>query len=268
MTNNAQGHKKALAKKQYNVARSNLLLMIILTAVNILLFALDANVMLLFSATVPYIVSGFAIATEIPSLIAVGIGIAVVILLVYLLCWFFSKKHFGWMVTALILFIIDSIAMVLFYWYIEDFSGVLDILMHIYVLYFLIMGVVNGIKTRNITPEEELAYEAALSGIEDPNNPNSAGSNSNPLYAVDQTVKARVFIEGEFIGHHIAYRRVKHTNQLVIDGYVYDEIEMLIEYSHNLCAVIDGHTIESGLSASLMYIRINGKQVAKKIRWF
>lgn len=255
---------KANALQQYNIARSNLLLMIILTVVNIVLLAVGADTMLLFSATVPYYVAAFGIFSEIGQLIAAGIAIAAVILALYLLCWIFSKKHYGWMVAALVLFILDSIAMVGLYIWAEDFSGILDLLIHIWVLYYLIIGVRYGYKLKNIPPEEVVEYEQS----EQPTVPTTdALGNSVALRAVDNDVKHRVLIDGNYFGHYICYRRVKRINELVVDGYVYDDVEMLVETAHALNATIDGHRIQVGFDgATHSYIRIDGEQVAKKLR--
>lgn len=166
--NQSPRNPKASAQQQYKIARSNLLLMLVLTVVNIILLVAEADTMLLFSATVPYFLSAISmgIYAEYSQVAIVGFGIVVAILVVYLLCWIFSKKHYGWMIAALVFFILDSIAMIGLYVLAEDFSGILDIVVHIWVLYYLVIGVKYGHKLKNIPPEEAVEYE-----LEEPQQP-------------------------------------------------------------------------------------------------
>ncbi|MBQ6717944.1 MAG: hypothetical protein IJN22_03505 [Clostridia bacterium] len=256
-------NKKEFALQQVKIARSNLLLMIILTVVNIVLLAVGADTMLLFSATVPYYVAAFGIFSEISQLIVAGLAIAAVILVLYLICWIFSKKHYGWMIAALVLFILDSIAMIGLYIWAEDFSGILDLVIHIWVLYYLIIGVRFGYKLKNIPPEEAVEYEQSeqIAPTAD------AQGNSVALRAVQNDIKNRILIDGNYLGHYICYRRAGRVNELVIDGYVYDELEILVETAHVLEATVDGHTIQVGFDGVMhSYIRIDGQRVAKKLR--
>lgn len=140
-------------QEKYMVARKNLLLMLILTVVNIVLFVAGANTMLLFSATVPYYGVIYALVWGNPIIFILGIGITVISLLLYLLCWIFSKKHYGWMVTALVLFVFDTVVMAVLYILMADVSGILDVLIHAWVLYYLFMGTRCGIQMKNMPAE-------------------------------------------------------------------------------------------------------------------
>lgn len=87
--------------KNYKITRSNLLLMLALTLINVVFVFFESNTMMLFSATVPYII-GFYLGEYIFYIFAL------VIMFLYLLCWFFSKKHYGWMIFETILFVLDT----------------------------------------------------------------------------------------------------------------------------------------------------------------
>ena len=66
---------------------------------------------------------------------------------------------------------------------------------------------------------------------------------------------------------HIICRRVKHTNELIINGSVYDEYEGVVEYAHTLMACFNGHKIEcvfDGFSSVKLFV--DSQEVAKKIR--
>lgn len=81
-------------------------------------------------------------------------------------------------------------------------------------------------------------------------------------------VKSRTLLETRVQDYQICYRRVKKTNQLVVNGFVYDEFTAAVEFPHKLCAEVDGHKIETGYdSDSFSYILFDGKQVATKRRW-
>jgi hypothetical protein len=70
------------------------------------------------------------------------------------------------------------------------------------------------------------------------------------------------------LDYNVCYRRVKHTNELVINGKVFDEMEAVIERPHTLTAVIDGHCIEAMYNGAFSLILLNGEIVAKKIRLY
>lgn len=248
-------------QNKYLMARKNLLLMLVLTVINIILFAVGADVMLLFSATVPYysVVFGMVLGSRV--LLIAGIVIAIVSLGLYLLCWIFSKKHYGWMIAALVLFILDTLTMISLYILLGDFSGVLDVAIHAWVLYYLVIGVRYGYQLKN-TPMEMPAAEAVEVAM-------ACEEESTYLRRADVEVKHRIFVEADMAGRHICFRRVKRTNELVIDGYVYAEVEMLVETAHELKANIDGHLVQAGFDGIMhSYIKVDGAQVAKKIRLY
>lgn len=149
---------RALAEQKYGSARGNLLLMLGLTVINLVLLAVGSDYMLLFSATVPYLSLVYGLYSEMTVLLVAGIAIAVVAMVAYLLCWIFSKKHYGWMVAALVLFVLDTLCLIGFYFYVGDFSGILDLLIHAWVLYYLIIGVKAGHQLTYL-PEDEVPPE-------------------------------------------------------------------------------------------------------------
>ena len=94
-----------------------------------------------------------------------------------------------------------------------------------------------------------------------------SGADDNPVRRADRSVKSKVLLEARVEGYEICYRRVKSVNELVINGIVYDEKKGVIEFAHNLSAVVDGHIIEAGLSDdSYSYIMFDGECLANKQR--
>ena len=149
--------EELLLKKFYS-ARSNLLLAIFLTIVNIVLYYTGDDAMLLFSMSVPYYA---VIFSDLMSLGSVGIIIAVVVLALYFVSWFLSGKRPGWLSLALVLFICDTLSMVGLYILVGDFSGFLDALIHIWVLYYLISGLIAIKKLKNLEVGPEIVDSTA-----------------------------------------------------------------------------------------------------------
>lgn len=139
-------NKNANLMQKYASSRNNLLLMLILTAVNIIMFVCGSYTMLLFSATIPYYLIVFGMLSESSTFLTLCIFLALIPMILYLLCWIFSKKHYGWMIGALVLFSIDTAAMAVMYLGAGEISGILDTVIHILVLYYLIIGVNSGAK--------------------------------------------------------------------------------------------------------------------------
>ncbi len=255
--------KTEAATQQYKTARYNLLLMLVLTAVNIALLFLGSDTMMLFSATLPYVSviygSLFSWVLENELYFILGIALAVILIAIYLLCFIFSKKRVGFMVAALVLFALDSAVMVWTYISSGDFAdGIIDIVFHVWVLVYLISGVYNGYKLKKL-PEEESVTETVEDGEET--------VDSKALRYADNDVKFRVLAEAQQGSYQICYRRVKRTNELVVNGHVYGEYEALMEQPHELSAVIDGHTVTAGTNnASRSYITFDGEVLVKKFR--
>ena len=245
--------QREMLQKKYDSARSNLLLAMILTVVNIVMLLAENGYMLLFSISVPYYVAVFG---YLMGMLEGSIVIAAVILVVYFLCWLLSKNKSGWLLAAAILFTVDTLALAALYVLAEDFSGILDAVIHIIVLYYLYAGVGAGKKLKLLpaVPIQEETEELLR--------------HSEPLRWAQEDVKFRVFLEEEYNGHRVCYRRVKRVNELVIDGKVYDEYEALMELPHTLSARIDGHTYEVGYNQqSRVFFSVDGQKIKSKMRW-
>lgn len=149
--------------RQVANGRYSLLLIVILTVVNLIMTILDTNTYFLFSASVPYY------------LVFVGMGIengfvdgawnvkgtltytGLVIVAVYLLCWLLSKERAGWLTAALVLFIVDTVALVVitFALYDSPMGKLVDFLLHIWAIVELIQAVRGSKKLRALPPTEE-----------------------------------------------------------------------------------------------------------------
>lgn len=166
---------KDTIQKKYDQSRGNLLLIIIFTLINIALLFTSSNTMFLFSITIPYYSAVFAYILELTGFYIVS-G---VVLLLYLACWFFSKKHYGWFIPALILFILDIVYLGYVTVDMGEGSNIIDILVHIWVLYYLASGIYFGYKLKHL-PEESEAVTL-------PDADNAVPENTAPTHTSDTT---------------------------------------------------------------------------------
>lgn len=164
-------HERNSLETKFKNSRYNLLLVVAFTLINLVLLITDTDTFFLFSAYIPYgivdlgmLVCGKypaefyqqnAIAETLDPSAFVGFVIAAaLIVLLYLACWFFSKKvKTGWLIFALIIFIIDTVALVFIFGFESD--NIVDIIFHIWVIVSLVMGISAGSKLKKLPPEEE-----------------------------------------------------------------------------------------------------------------
>ena len=81
----------------------------------------------------------------------------------YLICWIFSKKHFGWLIGALVFFAIDSLLFFIdFIAFMAngDMSMLIDLLFSIYAIGTLAMGIKYGLDLKNEAYQAEFASPA------------------------------------------------------------------------------------------------------------
>ena len=162
-------------ESRYNSARANLLLVTILTLVNVVLLAVDASFYFPFSASFPYYVitgarmlcgmypeefyvelaelTGEPVMTEFfPSAVFyVALVIGVILIAVFSLCWLLSKKKVGWMIAALVLFILDTLYLLSMGLAIDM---LIDLLFHVWVLVSVISGLSAHFKLKSLPAEE------------------------------------------------------------------------------------------------------------------
>lgn len=280
-TNNAaQATPRQILENKYRSARANLLIVVAFTLINIVLAFTDSSSYFLFSLFIPYmlVLLGAMLTGNLPGAYtaaeleiieflpnAVFIIMAIVaaaFLAVFVVSWVVTKKKpaIGWLIASLVLASIDTGIFLLF-------SGIsldtlIDLAFHVWVIVSLAGGIGAHKKLKALPPEEEIVDTTAET-VED-----SAPVENSPILRsgyLDE--KCRVLLEAEKDGLYITYRRVKKTNELVINNNVYDEYTALIEMPHTLTATFAGHKIEAGCdTASRSFIKIDGEIVAKKLR--
>ena len=299
MKKNSFQHKNY--ELQYKTSRMNLLLVVIFTAINLLLLIANADTYFLFSAFIPYFITtlGMLMCGRFPaefytdelegmvflddSFFVVLLVIALALTLLYLLAWFKSRKQrVGWLIFALVFFSIDTLGMLLLNGI--SFDSIFDILFHAWVIYYLALGIGAHNMLKKTPPAEEtvllndntdcenISYEDMSYGAEeneDTPEPDVAQTTDSPvLRNADKNVKHRILLEKHIFNYDICYRRVKNTNELVVNGKVYDEIKAVIEPNHSLDAFIDGHRISVGYNGTHSFIEFDGDLIAKKVRLY
>lgn len=148
----------AYLRQQYSIGRGNLLAAILFTIFNLVLLFTGSGQYFLFSIAAPYY--GVLLGQ------ALGFGnemlaVATVLLAAYFLCWLLSKKRSGVIAIALILFILDCAALVGIMVLGELYASMtLDILFHVWVVYYLIQAMRCGAKLRAMGNESTAAPTA------------------------------------------------------------------------------------------------------------
>jgi hypothetical protein len=275
VSGNAQMEKQSL-KSKYSAARINLLGVVLFTLFNILMLVSNSGSYFLFSASVPYMLTeiGMLFCGRFPDEVYTGefegmvfadqslfwgmLIISIIILGVYTLCWFLSRNdNVKPLKAALVLFCIDTGILLLN----GGLYAIVDLAFHVWVIYILVMGIKAHKKLQEL-PDEPI--EAEFTALNEDGTP----VDSPILRPMDTEVKARVLLDTEIYNYHIVYRRIKKTNELVINGNVYSEYSATMELPHDLRAVVDGHLISAGMDhASHSYISVDGNIVKRKIRW-
>ncbi len=242
-------HREEL-QKQYQAGRSNLLIALVLTVINIVMLFAGGETMMLFSISLPYYLVIFGGLLESVTLLLA----ALILLVVYFLLWLLSKKRPAFMVAALVCMVLDTAMLTLLYLTAEDFTGILDVLFHVWIVYYLFAAVRANSKLKALPPEPEA----------EPQQPD----NSTPLRRIEEGEKSRLLLQVEWEGYRVCYRRVKRINQLVINDYVYDEVAFLVEPPHELNATVNGHRFAVGYNGNSVYFNFDGEKIKSKIRWF
>ena len=280
-TNNAaQATPRQILENKYSSARANLLIVVAFTLINIVLAFTDSSSYFLFSLFVPYmlVLLGAMLTGNLPGAYtaaeleiieflpnAVFIIMAIVaaaFLAVFVVSWIVTKKKpaIGWLIASLALASIDTGIFVLFDGISLD--TLIDLAFHVWVIVSLAGGISAHKKLKALPPEEEIV-DTTAEVVEE----GASLENSPILRSGHLDEKCRVLLEAEKDGLYITYRRVKKTNELVINNNVYDEYTALVEMPHTLTATFAGHKIEAGCdTASRSFIKIDGEIVAKKLR--
>ncbi len=157
-----------------SVGKKQPLLVVVLTAINLLLLVMRSSTQFLFSASFPSYL--YIIADEFADYLGMGtvlrlgaLAVGVCDIGLYLLFWFLSKNARGFMTASLVLFCADCLAYLFGFLIFEfDASSVIEAVFHIWVLWTLIAGVRAA---RDLKCQEQTAVMMASTMAAEPEAP-------------------------------------------------------------------------------------------------
>ena len=158
---NNQKYSPEYLLKQMAGARASLLAVLIFTVVNLAMLLLETDRYFLFSASVPQYLTAFGMGFDLGlgywgfgPFTAIALVVSAVVLVLYLLCWLLSKKRPGWLIAALVFFIIDTVALLVVSLLLEILTeNILDLVIHAWVLFELIQGISANNKLEKMIAE-------------------------------------------------------------------------------------------------------------------
>lgn len=233
----------------YKTARSILWILLIMSAANVLTTLLGTDTSFIFTNFITYLAAVYARVfydyTRDPVYLVAGILIA-----------------------ALVLFSVDTAAMLLYYIInlslADMLSDILDFACHGLVLWALIDGVrrsraaLEEANTPESLPMNTEFYDASQGGI--PNTP-SLGQPTDK--------KHRTLLSAVYGSHEIEVRRSYGLTELIVDGKVYGREEGVVESGYTISARVGGHAIETEFTpGGKQLLRVDGQVIAKKQRLF
>jgi len=162
----------------FNRSQSNLLVVVVLTAINLFLFITGSDMQFLFSASIPTVIlvvaDSFSWMMGEPSIWYGGIALAFGSVGIYLLCWWLSKKRRVFILVALIFFSIDALVFLFFFfdslmYGFFDLFDIIEIAIYAIIMYHLIIGTVAWAKMKKMEPEDFAATRAAWKNLKQNN---------------------------------------------------------------------------------------------------
>lgn len=256
MANLVKPNQKDLAAARYKNARIYLLLVAFFSAFNVLFLFQGVDRFYIISAVIPFMGTLYWQLYPGTGLAAAALAVCVIYLLLLVLSWVFSKNKPGWLIAGCILYALDLIPVFFVYQSTRERTFLVSLVFHGLLIGMIIYGIFCRVRLHNGAADfVQIREEIPVRG--------------SALRRADMEAKARILLKAEFEGHLVLYRRVKKVNELVIDNYVYDEIELGIEPAHSLSARIDGKLYEVGYDGrTLSYFSVDGVRKAQKTRWY
>lgn len=144
--------EKQVLPHQIASGRMTLLVMIVLTFLNIILYYMNSAISFPYSAFTPYfaVILGDLLATSIgsSSVIIVFYLVALCCFAIYIIGWFASRKKFGWFIGLTIFYILDTAFMVYTLFGNSIVDMLIDIALHGVIIYSFVMAAVFYIKEK------------------------------------------------------------------------------------------------------------------------
>ncbi len=147
-------NSRAYLEGQVRYARNMVLIILLMTLINLVFLLLEYDRYFLFSASVPYY--GVALARIFELDMTLPLVLAVVIMAGYLICWLLAKKKSGAITAALVLFCLDTLALlgIAFGVMESPLVNLLDLVFHVIGIIALVQGVAAGARLKKLPPEQ------------------------------------------------------------------------------------------------------------------
>jgi len=174
----SDGIKQQVSK--FEKARNNLLAVIVFTVINLILRVFDSDVVFLFSATLPGLIFEIGRSWDIENNIftIIGLIIAIILIMPYFVFWLLAKRARVLILVASILLSLDTLVLLYLIIGIEfQFSFLLEIAFRVWILYYLINGVMAWAKMRCVSTD---IFNVILKEIKSKNVASSGKELSNP----------------------------------------------------------------------------------------
>lgn len=165
-----QFSEREMLERNYSHARVNLLVVVIATLVNVILALTSSDTYFLFTATIPYLLVSLSMLfcgcyppeyyegelagmEMLPDgVLIAAVVVSAVIIALYALSYFLSSKgRVGWLIFALVLFGIDTLALLSYFGI--SFDMIIDYAFHAWIIVILVQGIRNHYKLKAL-PEE------------------------------------------------------------------------------------------------------------------
>lgn len=286
--------RRIVLNTAYQKARKLLLLLALLTAADILLLPRAYKLSFPLAAQVAQLLMAYGYMGH----MVAGFGAALLVAGVYALLWWLSRRHYGWMIVAAVLFLFDmsgSFFMINMINYentlIQQSAGLnaaagvpglgastsdymtsfmITIFVHVATVGYFIYGAVKGAQLRRV-PEvsvqektvEKRVYRSDEDYTEHPE------ERTEPMRAAEPAAIA--LIRAEVQGMQVSVERAYAVTALVVDGQVYNDQKGAVEPLYRLRACVNGvhllaeHVPMEGYSMMTLYA--DGKEIGTKKRW-
>lgn len=247
-----------------NKARYNLMFMVILSIINIVFIITNGNAIMPFSCSIATYSTSFAIEN---SMLPVGLAISTIILAVLLICYYKSKNNVLFLVSPIGIIIVDTLALIciaIFSGSISTFNFPVDLIFHIVSIFYLIkaikayksLGDFNSISDEMVNESKKNAYEHF--DEEDDYDCDALEDISEPIgkYIDDGT---EPILSAEFNNFKIFVVVRNGKAELVINGYVCDELDVAYLSDYELNAIVNDvsyrfqYTHELNIETSYLY---------------
>lgn len=277
----------------YQKVRKVLLLLALLTAADVLLMPRAYKLSFPLAAQAAQLLMAWGYMGH----MVLGFGLALVVAGVYALLWWLSRRHYGWMIAAAVLFFCDmagSFFMLNMMNYentlVQQSAGftgaagvpglgaamsdyvtafIINVFVHVAASVYFVFGAVKGAQLRRVPKVsiqerqvEKVVYSAAEDYTEHPEEA------TQPLRAAEKP--STVLIRAKVQGMQVEVSRAFGVTALVVDGQVYNDQKGAVEPAYRLRACVNGvhllaeHTPMEGYSVMTLYA--DGNEIGSKKR--